>query len=640
MKKINVAIIGTGNVASSFYQGLAYYAKSKGFVPGLMNTVIGGYPVSSIKVVAAFDIDARKVGRTLDQALQAKPNCTKIFVRKFPKSKVVVRMGPVLDGVGDHMKLFPEDRTFVVSKDEPVDVVAELKRAKVQVVIILLPAGSQKAVEHYAQAALEAGCALVNGMSTFIASEPVWENKFKETGLPCVGDDVKTQIGATIVHRAITRLFAYRRAILDTTYQANFGGNTDFLNMRNPERTKSKLASKYESINSLLPGDGLSRDELYSGPADYLPQCNDSKIAYINWRGKQFGDIPIEIELKMSVEDSPNSACCLVDAVRLVKTAMDRGIGGDITAASQYLMKRPLIQPKSDEDALRDLERFINDTSRNMMVSFARTRKFAQSGEYSSESWTDILESAEKEAERLGIHLETMAPEETYNDPREFISLVRIAVKRLNSFRGYERNLFIPFNITDKELKAELIKVLRKFTGNIYGLNVPPDDDYRRSLKNIRGYIGMDERLLGESLFTELVSKVEVRRIMVVRHEENQYGHDLRAEGIVSLAKEQDIEVFMVKHEDGERMKEIISLGDVGIITFGCRGTEKVLDLNVDAEVPIVTVDTNKRIVRTAIKKSNKVILTSFIQEGLYGGAFFSYDGVPTHIINPTRVTA
>ena len=636
-KKINVALIGAGNVASSFYQGLAYYAKAKGSVPGLMNATIGGYSVSSIRVVAAFDIDERKIGKTLDQALQERPNCTKIFVKKFPKSKTVVMMGPILDGVGDHMKDFPDDMTFVVSKEQPVDIVKELKRLKVQVVIILLPAGSQKAVEHYAQAAINAGCGLVNGMSTFIASDPVWEGKFREANLPCIGDDVKTQIGATIVHRALTRLFAYRRAILDSTYQANFGGNTDFLNMRDPLRTDSKLRSKYESINSLLPGDGLSREKLYSGPADYMPQLNDGKIAYINWKGRQFGDIPIEIELKMSVEDSPNSACCLVDAVRLVKTAMDRGIGGNITAASQYLMKRPLVQPQSDEDALRDLERFINDASRNIVVSFARTRKFAQSGEYISEPWTDILESAEREAERLGIHLETMAPEESYNDPREFILLVGAAVKRLNAFRGYERNLYIPFNITDKKLKAELIKVLRKFFGNIYGVNVPPDDEYLRRLKNIRGYIGMDERLLGESLFTELVSMASVKRIIVVRHEENQYGHDLRAEGITSLAREKGIDVFMVKHEDSEKMKEIISLGDAGVITFGCRGTEKILDLDVEVTVPIVTVDTNKRIVRTAIKKTNKIILTSFIQEGLYGGIFFSYGN---HIINPTRMTA
>jgi len=634
MKKIKIALVGVGNVASSFYQGLSYYSKTKGMIPGLMSGSICGYSISDLEVVTAIDIDERKVGKTLDVALQQKPNCTKVFVKKFKPSKVIVKMGPVLDGVGDHMKNFPVDQTFLISKEPAIDVVAELKKSKAQIMIILLPAGSHEAVRFYAQAAIDAGCGLINGMSTFIASDPVWEKKFREAGLPCVGDDVKTQIGATIVHRALTRLFAYRGAILDTTYQANFGGNTDFLNMRNPKRTDAKLTSKYESINSLLPNEGLSRENLYSGPADYMPHLKDNKIAYINLHGKQFGDIPIDIELKLSVEDSPNSASCLIEGAMALKAAMDRGISGDVTCVSQYIMKRPLVQPRSDEDALKDIEKFINDRCRNILISFARIRKLVQSGEYHSEAWTDIIESAEREAERLGIHLETMAPEETYNDPKEFIYLVRTAVEKLNSFRGYERNLYIPFHITNKELKKNLIKILQKFTGNIYAVNVPPDDEYRKKLKNIRGYIGMDEQALGEKLFDELVSKSSVKRIIVVRHEENQYGHDLRAKGVTTLAEKHGIEVFMVKHEDTERMKEIILMGDVGVITFGCRGTEKILDIDIDVTIPIVTVDTNKRIIRMAIKESNKVILASFIQEGLYRGTMFSFNDC---ILNPSR---
>jgi myo-inositol-1-phosphate synthase len=359
-KEIRIAIVGIGNCASALIQGLFYYKDVKDereLVPGLMHNVLGGYRISDIKVVAAFDIDARKVGKDVSEAIFAPPNCTKIFCKNVPKVGVKVKMGPVLDGVAPHMKEYPEDKTFVVARRKPVDVVKELKKAKAEILINYLPVGSQKAVEYYANCALKAGCAFINCMPVFIVSDKKWAEKFEKRGLPCIGDDIKSQVGATIVHRTLCHLFTQRGVIIDRSYQLNFGGNTDFLNMLARERLKSKKISKTEAVEAEL-AKKLSYEDLHIGPSDWIPWLKDNKICYIRIEGRKFGNVPVELELKLSVEDSPNSAGCVIDAIRLAKIALDRKIGGPLISASAYLMKHPP-QQFSDEKAREMVEEFI-----------------------------------------------------------------------------------------------------------------------------------------------------------------------------------------------------------------------------------------------------------------------------------------
>jgi len=359
-KEIRIAIVGIGNCASALIQGLFYYKDVKDereLVPGLMHNVLGGYRISDIKVVAAFDIDARKVGKDVSEAIFAPPNCTKIFCKNVPKIGVKVKMGPVLDGVAPHMKEYPEDKTFVVARKKPVDVAKELKKSRAEILINYCPVGSQKAVEYYANCALKAGCAFINCMPVFIVSDKKWAEKFEKKGLPCIGDDVKSQVGATIVHRTLAHLFTQRGVIIDRSYQLNFGGDTDFLNMLSRERLKSKKISKTEAVESQL-AKRLSYDNLHIGPSDWIPWLKNNKICYIRIEGRKFGNVPVELELRLSVEDSPNSAGCVIDAIRLAKIALDRKIGGPLISASAYLMKHPP-QQFTDEKAREMVEEFI-----------------------------------------------------------------------------------------------------------------------------------------------------------------------------------------------------------------------------------------------------------------------------------------
>jgi myo-inositol-1-phosphate synthase len=359
-KKIRLAIAGTGNCCSSLIQGLYYYKQVKNddeLVPGLMHNVVGDYKISDIEPVAAFDIDKRKVGKDLTEAIFAEPNCTKVFAHDLPKSGVKVKMGPVLDGVADHMKNYPEKQSFIPAELKPVDVAEELKKTKADVLINYMPVGSQKATEFYAKAALEAGCGLVNCMPVFIVSDKEWGEKFTKKNIPCIGDDIKSQVGATIVHRVLTHLFAKRGVVMDRSYQLNFGGNTDFLNMLSRERLKSKKISKTESVESQL-SKRLSYDNLHIGPSDWVPFLKDNKICFIRMEGRKFGNVPVEIELRLSVEDSPNSAGCVIDAIRMIKLAKDRGVGGPLLSPSSFFMKHPP-QQFADEKAYEMVEEFV-----------------------------------------------------------------------------------------------------------------------------------------------------------------------------------------------------------------------------------------------------------------------------------------
>jgi len=358
LKKIRLAIAGLGNCASSLIQGIEYYkhADEKECI-GLMHYDICGYRAGDIDVVAAFDIDARKVGKDAGQAIFAPPNCTKVFYPDVPRKDVEVKMGPVLDGVAPHMLNYAEDKRFVVADLPPCDVLQELQDSRADVLVNYMPVGSEKATAFYAQAALDAGAGFVNCMPVFIASNPEWAEKYRRAGVPIVGDDIKSQIGATIVHRALTQLFKDRACAMDRTYQLNIGGNTDFLNMLNRERLKSKKISKTEAVQSILDVP-LDANDIHIGPSDYVPWQKDNKVCFLRMEGRIFGDVPINLELRLSVEDSPNSAGSSIDAIRICKVAKDRKLGGPVLSISAYTMKHPPVQ-YPDEVAKEMVERFI-----------------------------------------------------------------------------------------------------------------------------------------------------------------------------------------------------------------------------------------------------------------------------------------
>ncbi|WP_375421242.1 inositol-3-phosphate synthase [uncultured Sphingomonas sp.] len=350
MKSINIAIVGIGNCASSLVQGLEHYREGVNDLVGLMHWEVGGYKPSDIKVVAAWDVDARKVGKDVAEAIFAKPNCTAVFAANIPATGTVVKMGAVMDGVADHMADYKDDRTFIVANDSQpnkADVVAELKRTGADVLMNYLPVGSQEATEFYAECALEAGVAFVNNIPVFIASNPVWAKRFEDAGVAIIGDDIKAQLGATIVHRVLTDLFAKRGVKLDRTYQLNTGGNTDFLNMSNHRRLESKKISKTEAVQSVA-AERLDDDNVHIGPSDYVPWQNDNKICFLRMEGQLFGGVPMNLELRLSVEDSPNSAGVAIDMIRCAAIAKDRGIAGVIDPASAYFCKHPRHQMTDD----------------------------------------------------------------------------------------------------------------------------------------------------------------------------------------------------------------------------------------------------------------------------------------------------
>lgn len=365
MGKIKIAIAGVGNCAASLIQGLEYYrsntnGKKQEEHLGLMNYDMGGYFPEDIEVVAAFDIDKRKVGERFDAALSAKPNCVLPLYTDIPKSKVRVEMGPVLDGVSEHMADYPADRTFIPAKKKPANVEKVLKDSGAEILLNYLPVGSQKATEFYAEACLKTGVSLINCMPVFICSDPQWAKRFEEKRIPIVGDDIKAQVGATIVHRTLAKLFTDRGVTIDRTYQLNTGGNTDFLNMLNRTRLESKKISKTSAVQSQLTVP-LEAENIHIGPSDYVPWQNDNKVCFLRMEGRGFAGFPMNLELRLSVEDSPNSAGCAIDAIRCCRLARDRKIGGQLISISAYTMKHP---PKqiADTDAKDLVKKFVQGT--------------------------------------------------------------------------------------------------------------------------------------------------------------------------------------------------------------------------------------------------------------------------------------
>jgi myo-inositol-1-phosphate synthase len=351
--EIRVAIVGVGNCANSLIQGITYYkdATNETEIPGLMHPVLGGYHIKNINFVLALDVDAKKVGLDLADAIWASENNTIKFAT-VAKTGVTVKRGTTLDGLGRYYK-----ETIKESDAAPVDVVAELKANKADVLICYLPVGSEEAAKFYAQCAIDAGCAFVNALPVFIASDPVWADKFTKAGLPIVGDDIKSQVGATITHRIMAKLFQDRGVHLDRTYQLNVGGNMDFKNMLERDRLESKKISKTQSVTSQLDYD-LGAKNVHIGPSDYIPWLDDRKWAYVRLEGRAFGDVPLNLEYKLEVWDSPNSAGVIIDALRCAKIALDRKIGGPLLSPSSYFMKSPPIQ-YTDEQAYQKVEQFI-----------------------------------------------------------------------------------------------------------------------------------------------------------------------------------------------------------------------------------------------------------------------------------------
>ena len=365
-----MAIAGIGNCASALLQGIEYYKRKQPFersqgadhasVPGLLHPRIGRYDPGDIHVVAAFDIDARKVGRPLEIALTAPPNCTTRFLKRFPRYGVRVQMGPVFDGVAPHMSQYPAAQTFLVAKAREANVAHVLKQSGAEILLNYLPVGSQHATEAYANACLESGVSLINCIPVFIASDPRWATRFFKRNIPLVGDDVKGQVGATILHRTLTRLFVERGATVDRTYQLNVGGNTDFLNMLNRDRLQMKKISKTEAVQTTL-AKRLPNANIHIGPSDYVPWQLDRKVCFLRIEGRGFGDCPIELEVRLSVEDSPNSAGMMIDAIRCLRLARDRRLRGPLVSISAWTMKHPP-QSMADQQARELIEAFIRGT--------------------------------------------------------------------------------------------------------------------------------------------------------------------------------------------------------------------------------------------------------------------------------------
>ncbi len=369
MAKIRVAIIGVGNCASSLVQGVQFYRgiDGKDLVPGLMHVDLGGYQPHDIEFTAAFDVNADKVDRDLADAIFAEPNNTLRFA-DVPTLGAKVHRGMIHDGIGRYL-----GDVVPLSEGEPADVAGILRETRTDVVVSYLPVGSESATRWYVEQVLAAGCGFVNCIPVFIASRPYWQQRFARAGLPVIGDDIKSQVGATIVHRMLTDLFRRRGVRLDRTYQLNFGGNTDFLNMLERERLESKKISKTQAVTSQL-GHPMRERDVHVGPSDYVPWLTDRKWCYIRMEGTTFGNAPLSCEVKLEVWDSPNSAGVVIDAIRCVKLALDRGVGGALNGPASYFMKSPPLQ-LTDEEARREVEAFIEETQEEAPPATARVRR-------------------------------------------------------------------------------------------------------------------------------------------------------------------------------------------------------------------------------------------------------------------------
>jgi myo-inositol-1-phosphate synthase len=361
MARIKIAIAGVGNCASSLVQGIHYYRRRPGETAGLAHPELGGWRVGDIEVVAAFDIDRRKVGRPLHEAIFSPPNNARLLESNLPASEVIVKMGSILDGVAPHMAEYPAAVRFDPADGPPVDVAAVLRESGATILVNYMPVGAARATRFYAEACLASGTAMVNCVPEFIVSDPAWARRFEERGIPCIGDDVKSQLGATITHRTLARLFVQRGIEIDATYQLNTGGNTDILNKLDRRRLESKRISKTQAVQSQLDIP-LDPDRIHIGPSDYVPFLKDNKVCFVRIQGAGFAGAPVELELRLSVEDSPNSGGVVVDAIRCCQIARDAKIGGPIVPACAWTMKHPPVQ-MADDAARAAVQSFVREPS-------------------------------------------------------------------------------------------------------------------------------------------------------------------------------------------------------------------------------------------------------------------------------------
>lgn len=578
MTKIKLAVAGVGNCFCSLMQGLNKYKNcEQGYIPGLMHPIVGDYKISDIEVVAAFDVDKRKVGKNVSEAIFEKPNNTKIFCSDIKKTNITVSMGPILDGIADHMAEFPEENRFVASSENPCDVVKTLKESKAEVFVCYLPVGSQKAVEFYANACLEAGVAFINAMPIFICSNKEWADKFEAKGLPCLGDDVKSQLGATILHRAIAHTCHIRGVKYVHGSQQNFGGNTDFMNMLDRKRLTSKKESKTESVISQLE-ESFDTDTYFRhhiGPADYIPFRLDNKQALIEIAGSIFGDIPVNIFTKIDVEDSPNSAGVIIDAIRLIKIALDRGIAGPLYGPSAFLMKHPPIQ-MTDDEAFEKVEQFIKGYPKWISVFPTRTRDLTESGEFYSEVFSQIVERLTIVAEKNKIPFWNNSVNTSYCEDSEYLERIKEVVESKENRK--ENTLFISFcHLTRMQ---EMEGILKDFLGEIIAVNSPPPPSINLKVKC---YLGPDDVEIGRILAKQVSSD---GKVFVVRHKEDYYPFVLREQGIKSIIPD----AICIPLE--EALKQEISSNDT-IISFGNRVTEAFINCT---KAKIIAVDSNKKV--------------------------------------------
>lgn len=637
-KEIRVCFIGAGNCWSSVMQGIYYYKDLKDDgkrVSGIMHNSICGYLINSLNVRLVIDVDKRKVGKKIKEAMFAKPNCTKIFCKKedIPDSDVVVKMGYVLDGVAPHMLEYPnKDKTFVIADEEPVNFKKELIREKIDIVVCFLPTGSEKAVRRYLDDIFAAGCGLVNGIPVFVASDEGIAEEARKAKVALIGDDVKSVLGSTVLHRVVAWLFNLRGLKIINSCQLNYGGNTDFLNLAMAARKFFKLISKKSSILSLLFGQDLKDEDLVID-AQYVPYLNDNKRAVIEFNATQFGDVPTTLHMDLSVEDSPNSAGIIIDAIRLCKVAMDRGLSGPVVPACAHLMKHPPVQMEEGL-AREELERFIADSSRNVIISHNLTKDDAQSGDVWSEYWQAQISAAKKEAERLKKHCKVLTTDRFDNG--QTVSRIEEGVSFLSDFSdGYEKNIYLPLSAGGKVHKERIIKILSSHPEiNVWVIDSEPDKEYLDGIPNIRGYIGTDNFLLGQMLYDELVRNYCVSKIVVFKHQESTCL-ERRIAGIRSRADAAGKEVLVCETE--QELKDAVSVGNVGGIALGIRGAEKFTNLDVPGFVPFVSVDISPKIAKAmADKEAEKRVLAVLIQNGMGENIF---RGKST-ITQPVIVTA
>jgi len=629
-RTIRVAIAGPGNCASALVQSV-FREKLKKDLKGVMHKNLGGYGIADIKFVAAFGVSKDQVGKELSEALFSSTNCTQ-KISDIPYMGVWVSPGPVLDGVADHMrsKFCPHD--MIITED---DVVAVLKESKAEILLNYMPVGSEEATAFYANCALKAGCGFINCMPSFICSKPEWAEKFRKAGLPCIGDDVKSQIGASVLNRSILNLFDIRGTEFEGPQkQHNRGNNSDFENMSGSSE-EDRLSSKYKSKTNTVVSN-VSQD------VDFDLICNgldrtlkgDEKVCEIRIKAIGCGaEITFNGELK--VIDSYNSAGIILEAIRIMKLALNRGITGPIIPACAFFMKTP---PEQMEDNLAKelLEDWIHDDSRTIICSHSRIQDFSYSGQKYSEFWTRTTRELISSALRNHLKVEIMSLKDHYHDEKEYLEVVREAVRKLLNYPpGYEKNLVLPFSITDKNLKKKMINLLQECEGiNIFGINVAPNEEFLSHVPNIHGYVGMNETKVGEELYKELLSLADVSTIMIIRHQKNQ-GLEWRIEAIKRLAEADNKKVIVFGVHEQRQIKKYVDAKGTGIITLGCRGTEVILGLRSSRDTPIVCMDNNSKVDAFLDQME---IASCFSQEEIYKGIIFS--GIINAEMSPTVARA